>query len=98
VGQRPRSLNGAPRTLQLKGRRRDGQQFPVEASVSRVEAEEGELVSAALRDTGAQLSVSRFAGAFDHAPVAMTLVSTDGHWLAANQAASVRVSKVNRRG
>jgi PAS domain S-box-containing protein len=77
--------NGAPRTVQLKGRRRNGQQFPVEASVSLVEAEEGELVSAALRDTSAQMGVVRFAKAFDHAPIAMALVSSDGQWLVANQ-------------
>jgi DNA-binding response OmpR family regulator len=37
------------------------------------------------RDTTAQVGVTRFANAFDHAPIAMALLSPQGRWLRANQ-------------
>jgi PAS domain S-box-containing protein len=79
------SRNGKPRTLQLHGRARDGTEFPVEATVSVVEAEEGDLVSAAIRDSSAQVARLLFADAFEAAPVAMALVSSAGNLVAANE-------------
>lgn len=78
----PRRLNVGDRH-QLKGRRRDGSEFPVEISLSPLETEEGPMIFAAVRDVTERReteealasSEERFRSTFMDSGVGMALVS-----------------------
>jgi diguanylate cyclase (GGDEF)-like protein/PAS domain S-box-containing protein len=80
--------------LELSARGKDGHEFPVEISLSPVQTPNGRLVCASVRDiTGRRraaeqlrLAEERFRGAFEHAPIGISLCDLDGRYLQVNQA------------
>jgi PAS domain S-box-containing protein len=80
---------------QVVGLTRDGEEVPLEASISKVTVEGGVTYSAILRDLRPRLAAehalnqsrARFALVFDHAQQAMALVEPDGTVLELNAAA-----------
>jgi diguanylate cyclase (GGDEF)-like protein/PAS domain S-box-containing protein len=81
---------------EVQALRRDGREFPVEISISALQAEEpgGYVFNAFLHDISARSegeralrdAEERFRGAFDDAGVGMALVGQDGRWQRVNQA------------
>lgn len=67
------------RGLDLVARRRDGSEFPAEISLSSIEADEGIIISAAIRDvTERKQAEARFRALVEAAPDAMVISGTDG--------------------
>jgi protein-histidine pros-kinase len=73
--------------LELHARRRDGSEFPVEISLSPMDTDEGQVVTAAIRDVGPRKAVeAKFRGLLEAAPDAMVIVDQRG-----------RIALVNRQ-
>ncbi|HUI60331.1 MAG TPA: PAS domain S-box protein, partial [Steroidobacteraceae bacterium] len=65
--------------LELYGRRRDGEEFPVEISLSPLVTEEGTMVMSAVRDiTARKRAEQKFRSLLESAPDAMVIVGSDG--------------------
>jgi len=65
--------------LELHGVRSNGEEFPVEISLSPLETEEGTMVMSAVRDiTDRKQAEQKFRGLLESAPDAMVIVGSDG--------------------
>ncbi len=65
--------------LELYGLRSNGEEFPVEISLSPLVTDEGTMVMSAVRDTSARKKAEqKFRGLLESAPDAMVIVSRDG--------------------
>lgn len=80
---------------EISGLARDGEEIPLEASITKVTMDRGQVFSAHLRDlrprnaarAALERSEARFRMAFDHAQQAMALLAPDGRVLEMNPAA-----------
>ncbi|SEU42032.1 PAS domain S-box-containing protein [Myxococcus fulvus] len=78
----------------LSGRRKSGEVFPAEATLADVRVDDVAFRAVILRDMSARVRAEEarrnreelFRTAFDHAPIGMSLVGLDGHFLNVNEA------------
>jgi PAS domain S-box-containing protein len=76
------------------GRRKDGTEFPAEASISKFNLANEQIFTVILQDIterkqsehALRESEERFRNAFDNAPIGLALVDTNGRWLKVNNA------------
>lgn len=80
--------------IEVTGLRKNGQEFPLELSLSEVEYQKQRIFSGIFRDISQRKimeqkiieSEQRFYSAFEYATIGMALVSLEGRWLKVNEA------------